>query len=124
MELTNLDTRIKEMAARIRELREVEGISAETMAEKTGVSVEEYLACENGESDLNFAFLYKCAAAFSVDVTNLIEGHTPKLYSYFVNRKGDAPKISDAHGMTYYNMAYAFRNRISEPLYVVSKYLL
>ncbi len=122
MELTNLDTRIKEMAARIRELREVEGISAETMAEKTGVSVEEYLACENGESDLNFAFLYKCAAAFSVDVTNLIEGHTPKLYSYFVNRKGDAPKISDAHGMTYYNMAYAFRNRISEPLFVVSKY--
>ena len=72
MELTNLDTRIKEMAARIRELREVEGISAETMAEKTGVSVEEYLACENGESDLNFAFLYKCAAAFSVDLTSRV----------------------------------------------------
>ncbi|MBQ6264257.1 MAG: AMP-binding protein [Clostridia bacterium] len=122
MQLNNLDLKIHEMAARIRELREVEGISVEEMAEKTGVSVEEYLACERGESDLNFAFLYRCASAFRIDVTNLIEGKTPKLYSYFVTRRGEAPRISDAHGMTYYNMAYGFKNRISEPLYVVSKY--
>ena len=122
MELGDLNYKIKEMAARIKELREVEGISIEAMAEKTGITTEQYRACENGESDLNFAFLYKCANAFHVDVTNIIEGHTPKLFSYFVNRAGQAPKISDAHGMTYYNLAYAFKNRISEPLYVVSKY--
>ncbi len=122
MEISGLDTKIKEMAARIRELREIEGFTPEQMAEKTGSTVEEYLACENGESDLNFAFLYKCASAFSVDVTNIIEGQSPKLYSYYLSRRGDAPKISDAHGMTYYNMAYGFKNRISEPLYVVSKY--
>ncbi len=122
MEMTGLDFKIKEMAARIRELREVEGISVEQMAAATGITPEEYIECENGNSDLNFAFLYRCANALSVDVTNLIEGHSPKLYSYFVTRRGEAPKISDAHGMTYYNMAYGFRNRISEPLYVVSKY--
>ena len=122
MEMNGLDFKIQEMAARIRELREIEGFSPGEMAEKTGVSIEEYLDCENGKKDLNFAFLYRCASAFSVDVTNLIEGRTPKLFSYFVNRKGEAPKISDAHGMTYYNMAYGFKNRISEPLYVVSKY--
>ena len=122
MQLNNLDMKIHEMAARIRELREIEGISVEEMAEKTGVSVDEYLACERGESDLNFAFLYRCASAFQVDVTNLIEGKSPKLYSYFVTRSGEAPRISDAHGMTYYNMAYGFKNRISEPLYVISKY--
>ena len=122
MQLNNLDLKIHEMAARIRELREVEGISVEEMAEKTGVSVEEYLACERGESDLNVAVRYRCASAFRIDVTNLIEGKTPKLFSYFVTRRGEAPRISDAHGMTYYNMAYGFKNRISEPLYVVSKY--
>ena len=122
MEISELDFKIQEMAARIRELREIEGLSPEDMAEKTGVSVEEYLACENGKKDLNFAFLYRCASAFSVDVTNLIEGHTPKLFSYFVTRRGEAPRISDAHGMTYYNMAYGFKNRISEPLYVISKF--
>ena len=122
MQINNLDMKIHEMAARIRELREIEGITVEEMAEKTGVSVDEYLACEKGESDLNFAFLYRCASAFQVDVTNLIEGKSPKLYSYFVTRRGEAPRISDAHGMTYYNMAYGFKNRISEPLYVISKY--
>ena len=52
---TGLDFKIKEMARRIRELREIEGLTVEQMATKTDVSVAEYLACENGESDLNFA---------------------------------------------------------------------
>ena len=61
-----LDFKIKEMARRIRELREIENISTEQMAEKTGVSVEEYLECEQGNKDLNFAFIYRCALALSV----------------------------------------------------------
>ncbi len=122
MEMSGLDIKIKEMASRIRELREVENITLEEMAEKTGLSAEEYAECEKGNRDLNFAFLYRCAGALGIDVTNLIEGRSPKLNSYFVARRGEAPKISNAHGMTYYNMAYGFRNRISEPLYVVSKY--
>ena len=113
MEISGLDFKIKEMAARIKELREIENISVEEMAAKTGVTPEEYTECENGNSDLNFAFLYRCANALSVDVTNLIEVRSPKLNSYFVTRRGEAPRISDAHGMTYYNMAYGFRNRIS-----------
>ncbi len=122
MNYSDIDLKIKEMAARIKELREIENLSIEDMALKTGISAEEYEACEKGERDLNFAFLYRCASAFRVDVTNLIEGRSPKLYSYFVTRKGEAPRISEAHGMTYYNLAYGFKNRISEPLYVVSKY--
>ena len=120
--ISELDIKITEMASRIKELREIEGLSVEEMANRTGVSVEEYVSCENGKSDLNFAFLYRCASAFSIDVTDLIEGRTPRLHSYFLTRKGEAPRISDAHGMTYFNLAYGFKNRISEPLYVVSKY--
>ena len=55
--MTGLDFKIKEMAARIRELRELENLTQEEMAEKTGVSVEEYIQCELGNSDLNFAFI-------------------------------------------------------------------
>ena len=42
--ITGLDYKIKEMAARIRELREIEGLTTEQMAQKTGVSAEEYLS--------------------------------------------------------------------------------
>ena len=56
-EMTGLTYKIQEMAARIRELRSVTGYSAEEMAAKTDVTTAEYLACEAGEQDLNFAFL-------------------------------------------------------------------
>ena len=121
-QITGLDYKIREMAARIRELREIEGFSPEQMAEKTDVTAEEYLLCESGGSDLNFAFIYRCALALGVDVTDIIEGSSPKLRSYTVTRSGAGQRIEQAHGMVYYNLAAAFQNRIAEPLYVVSAY--
>ena len=121
-QITALDYKIGEMAARIRELREIEGLTPEEMAQKTDISVEEYLECEAGRSDLNFAFIYRCALAFNVDVTDIIEGHSPTLKSFTLTRNGEGQEIANAHGMTYYNMAYAFQNRIAEPLYVKSAY--
>ena len=118
MEFQGLDFKIREMAARIRELREIKQFSAEEMAAKTDVPVEEYLACENGEMDLSFAFIYRCALAFGVDVTDIIEGVSPTLSSLVITRRGEGQKIEQAHGMVYYSLAPNFRNRISEPLYV------
>ncbi len=119
-QITGLDYKLGEIAGRIKELREIEGLTAGEMAKKTAVSEEEYLACENGKSDLNFAFIYRCALAFGVDVTDIIEGQSPNLKSYTVTRKGEGQRIEKAHGMTYYNLAASFKNRIAEPLYVKS----
>ncbi len=121
-QITALDFKIKEMAGRIRALRELEGLSVEEMAVKTGVTAAEYTECESGKSDLNFAFIYRCAMALNVNVTDIIEGYSPTLKSYTVTRFGAGQKVSQAHGMTYYNLAYAFRDRIAEPLYVRSVY--
>ena len=119
-QMTGLDFKLGEIAGRIRELREIEGLTTADMAKKTAVSEEEYLACENGRSDLNFAFIYRCALAFGVDVTDIIEGQSPNLKSYTVTRRGEGQRIEKAHGMTYYNLAASFKNRIAEPLYVKS----
>ena len=121
-QMTGLDYKIQEMASRIRELREIQNLTVEQMAKKTDVTVEEYLSCEQGKSDLNFAFIYRCAMALSVNVTDIIEGYSPNLKSYSVTRAGLGQKVAQAHGMTYYNLAYAFQNRIAEPLYVRSIY--
>ncbi len=121
-QITGLDYKIQEMAARIRELRELEGLTVEDMAIKTAVTIDEYIACEAGWKDLNFAFIYRCAMALNVNVTDIIEGYSPTLKAYTVTRAGTAQMVSQAHGMTYYNLAYAFQNRIAEPLYVRSEY--
>ena len=122
MTTSGIDIKIQEMAARIRDLREISGFSPEEMAKRTDVSVNEYLDCENGKADLNFAFIYRCALAFKVDVTDLIEGFSPKLRGYTVTRSGEGQRIEEAHEMVYYNLASAFQNRIAEPLLVQAKY--
>ncbi len=120
--MTGLDFKISEVAARIKELRHISGISVETMAKLTGVSREEYAACEAGTHDLSFAFIYRCSLAFKVGVTDIIEGVSSTLKSYTITRSGEGRKIEEAHGMVYYNLASAFKNRVSEPLYVECNY--
>ena len=120
--MVGLDEKIKEMAGRIKALREIMGLSTLEMAQKTDVSEEEYIKCEQGLLDLNFAFIYRCAIAFGIDVTDIIEGRSPTLKSYTLTRNGKGQKIEQAHGMTYYNLAPAFKSRIAEPLYVCCEY--
>ena len=62
--MTGLDFKIREVAGRIRDLREVNGLSIEEMAQRTGTTVEEYLACESGDKNLSIAFLYRCVLIF------------------------------------------------------------
>ena len=116
--MTGLEFKINEVAARIKEMRQIEGISADTMARLTGVSREEYVACEEGKHDLSFAFIYRCALAFKVGVTDIIEGESATLKSFTVTRRGEGQKIDQAHGMVYHSLASNFKNRVSEPLFV------
>lgn len=52
-----LDGRIKEVAERIKTLREIDGLTMEEVAEKTSVDIEKYKQIENGESDFSFSFI-------------------------------------------------------------------
>ena len=121
-QVKGLDFKLQEMAGRIRELREIEGLTQDQMAAETGVTLAEYQACETGQSDLNFAFIYRCAQIFGVDVTDIIEGTSPRLANYTLTRAGEGQHIEHAHGMTYFNMAPHFKKRVAEPLYVLAEY--
>ena len=121
-QISGIDFKIREMAARIRELREITGISVAEMARRTGMSEEEYQLCEAGQRDLNIAFLYRCSLSFGVDMGDLLEGRSPKLRSYDLTRRGEGQKIEEAHHMVGYNLAADFRNRIALPLYMEMKY--
>ena len=82
---------LMEIAERIREMREIVGYSEAEMAEKTEVSVEQYHSYEQGTVDFPFTFMHKCALAFGVELTDLLEGQSAKLSSYTVTRRGMRP---------------------------------
>ena len=117
-----IDIKLKQIADRIRELRIVTGLSIAEMAERTGLSESEYEACESGSRNLSIAFLYHCVLIFGVDMSDILEGKSPKLRSYALTRRGEGQKIEEAHNMVGYNLASGFRNRIALPLYMDMKY--
>ena len=64
--MTGMDFKIREVANRVRELREISGFTVEEMARRTDLSVEEYIQCESGNRNLSIAFLYRCTLSFGV----------------------------------------------------------
>ena len=65
---------LMDLAHRIREMREITGLSVSEMAEKTEVSVDQYLTYESGQADIPFTFIHKCALTFNVGMSDLLEG--------------------------------------------------
>ena len=120
--ITGVDYKIQEVAGRIRELRQISGFTVEEMAQRTNVSVQEYIQYESGSQSMSIAFLYRCVLIFGVDFSDLLEGRSPKLRSYALTRKGEGQRIEEAHHMVGYNLAPDFRNRIALPLYMEIAY--
>lgn len=86
-----MEPNIKEVAGRIRALREDMDLTLQEMAEATGRSTAEYAAQESGEEDLSFTFLYKCAEKFGVDVIELLTGENPHLTGLLAHARGRGP---------------------------------
>ena len=118
----NTATQLMDIAARIREMREILGFSVEKMAELTEVSRETYVLYESGTIDLPFTFMHKCAKAFGVEITVLLEGHSAKLSGYTVTRKGKGLTTASEDGITIQDMAPMFRSKLATPYYVTYEY--
>ena len=121
--MSNLSSNtLQEVALRIREMREIFDFSVETMAEKTEVSVAEYCRYESGELDFPFTFIYKCAQAFGIGMTDLLEGRSAHLSSYTVTRRGQGQQTAKEDGIEISNLAPMFRKKLAEPYWVRYEY--
>ncbi|MBE6676407.1 MAG: cupin domain-containing protein [Ruminococcaceae bacterium] len=118
-----MDYSLKEVAGRIKDLREAKGYTPAELAKLTGVSVEDYLLLEQGETDFSFTFIYKCAKACDVEVVDLLEGRSTTLTSFAITRRGEGLKILKQHGVEYNNLAPKFKDKLAEPFLVKFPYL-
>lgn len=118
-----MQTKITEIAKRIKGLREMLNIETETMAEHTGTDLATYIEYENGNRDFGFTFLYKCAEVFNIDIVELLTGDYPKLSVYSIIRSGKGLDMKRRKGFTYEHLAYKFQNKISEPFLVTAPYI-
>ena len=122
METNTSMLRLSEIAARIKEMRDIMGWSVGEMAQKTEVSREQYLIYENAQADIPFTFIHKCALAFDLELTQLLEGHSARLSGYTVTRKGHGQTTAQEDGIDIRNLAPMFRDKIAEPYFVKYDY--
>ena len=122
MQNTGLTDEIRVIAERIREMREIIGFSVQEMADRTNLTAETYSQYESGGVDLPFTFIHKCALAFGIGITDILEGHSAHLSSYTVTRKGQGTRTAKEDGIEISNLAPLFRNKLAEPYWVKYEY--
>ena len=122
MNTNNTLMQLSEIATRIKELREIMGYSVAQMAEKTNVDEAQYLSYESGKTDIPFSFIHKCALAFDVEMTELLEGSSARLSTYTVTRKGQGQETAKEDGIDIANLAPKFKDKLAEPYWVKYEY--
>ncbi|MBR6391645.1 MAG: helix-turn-helix transcriptional regulator, partial [Eubacterium sp.] len=115
-------SQLSEVASRIKGTREIMGWSTSRMAKKTEVTEEQYIAYESGAQDLPFTFIHKCALAFGIEITELLEGQGAHLSSFTVTRAGEGKETAKEEGITIKNLAHEFKHKIAEPYWVKYEY--
>jgi len=113
-----MNEQIQLIAARIKELREIEGISAESFAWELNIAPELFASYESGNTDIPVGFLYKFAHRFNIELSALLKGEEPKLHVYSVVRKGKGLNVDRRKQYKYENLASNFILKKAEPFIV------
>ena len=117
-----MSNQIQAVAFRIRDLREIMGMTQEEVAEKSGLALKDYMEYEEGERDFSFSHLFNIASTLGVDISDLLTGESPKLMGYILTRNGKGLAFERRKAYRYQHLAYNFRDKKAEPFIVTVEY--
>jgi transcriptional regulator with XRE-family HTH domain len=110
---------LKQIADRIKGLREIMGVSQQTIAKELGIPENTYQEYEKGNMDIPVGILYKLAHRFHVELTSFLTGTEPRLHTYSLTRKDHGVSVERRRDYKYQSLAYNFIHKKAEPFLVV-----
>ena len=113
-----MNEQIKQIAERLRGLRDVLDLTPDEVAEVCGISVDKYLDMESGAKDISVSALQQIARKYDVSLDVLMFGEEPKMSSYFLTRKGAGVSVERTKAYKYEALASGFRRRKADPFIV------
>src|SRR5512136_337159 len=109
---------LDEIGSRLRELRELNLVSSEEMAEHLKVPVGTYNCYEDGKLDIPASILIGIARRLNVDTGLLLTGEESKMNIFTVTRKGEAVDVERRKQYHYQSLARKFAHKKAEPFIV------
>jgi quercetin dioxygenase-like cupin family protein len=113
-----MQEKIKQVASRIRELREIFGVSGAALAGEFQIAEADYQRYESGTVDIPVGILYQIAQRFQVELTTLLTGEEPRLRTYALTRAGQGVSVDRSKDYAYQSLAYNFIHKRAEPFLV------
>ena len=113
-----MSEQIKQIAARLRGLRDVLELTEQEVADACQLDVEEYREMEAGTRDLSVSTLQKISRNYGIALDVLMFGEEPKMSSYFLTRAGTGISVERRKAYKYQSLASGFRGRIADPFIV------
>ena len=113
-----MSDQIKLIASRIKELRQISGVSLESLSKEFNIPLATYVEYESGNVDIPVSFLYEISGRFNVELTAILTGEGPKLHTYSLVRKGKGVSIERRKQYKYQSLAFNFRHKKAEPFLV------
>ena len=113
-----MNNQVIQIAARIRELREILDVPQEALAQKIGVDIEEYKRYESAQDDIPICVIYGVAAELRVDPTELLTGEAPRMDEYTIVRGGNGVSVERYPGYAFTSLAFNYKHRDMEPMIV------
>lgn len=108
---------VKEIAARIRELREACDYTQEQLAAELGMSAGVYVGYEQN-GDFPISVIFEIANKFKVDFNELITGEPSRIDTYQVVRRGQGKTVSRFPGYRFKDLAFRYADKVMQPLLV------
>jgi mannose-6-phosphate isomerase-like protein (cupin superfamily) len=109
---------IRQIAMRIRELREIAGMPADLLAGEFHIEPAVYRGYESGMVDIPVSVLLDIAKKFNVDLTEILTGGSPRLHEYCLVRKGKGVIVEREKSYEYQSLAYNYIHKKAEPFLV------
>lgn len=113
-----MNEQVRQVARRIREMREIMEMQPKEVAQAVGVSEADYLKYENAELDIPISVIYAVSNVLGVDATVLLSGEAPRMHTYAITRKGKGISIERYKEYSFSSLAYNFIDRDMEPMVV------
>ncbi|MDR0768439.1 MAG: XRE family transcriptional regulator [Dysgonamonadaceae bacterium] len=113
-----MNEQIKQIAERLKGLRDSLDLSIEEMALRSNHAPEEISRYETGETDIPMSFLFNVAQSFNINTSTLISGEEPRMKTYFLTRYGKGKSVERNRAYKYQDLASGYVHPNMEPFEV------